>query len=355
MKQYVVQRVQPFTDHLVLTLTPQFDDDRLRFWPGQYAAFSFHSGSRLSPMRCFSISSSPNSHELEFAMRPHGRFTGQVMALQPGDEVDVRGPFGNFVIDPADKSIIMLAAGIGITPFMSMLRYATEAKLDIPITLLYGVRSSDDIPFADELRILQARNSKLRVAFLVQSGGANAGKQLYSGRIDERLLQRVTNGNLQPHTFFICGPRHFNSQMQRLLRQQGVMSNQIVTEAFNQGAKFVWRPSLSSIPGMTYALTGLLLLVGIGSVMALDLFRYVPKKAAALNTNNTTVTPATSTTTDQSTDTSTDQTEDTSTTNTDSTTTTNNTDSSTSSDTSTATSPSTTQQNQYQPPMSSVS
>src|SRR5581483_4981754 len=103
-----------------------------------------------------------------FAMRPHGRFTSQIAHLEAGTDVRVQGPFGGFTIDPDyDHQIVMLAAGIGITPFMSMLRHAAETGLTNPILLLYTTKSSSDIPFYEEILALKRRLPRFRVFFLV--------------------------------------------------------------------------------------------------------------------------------------------------------------------------------------------
>lgn len=291
MKHYIVRQVQSFPDYLVLSLMPEAGHEPLSFWPGQYAAISFRSHGRPTPVRCFSVTTSPASGELQFAMRPRGRFTRRVARLKPGDPVSVQGPFGNFVIDPSDRSLVLLAAGVGITPFMSMLRSAAETRLDLPITLLYAGRDTRSMPFVDELSELQRQNRNLRVVILVQQGTDDPTRQIYNGRLDGHVLQRATDSNSHLHTFFVCGPLNFSKSMQRLLRAQRVPDERIVSEAFSQSATMDWRPRLLSIPGMTYALTGLLLLVGIGGVMALDLSRYVPKKAAAIGITKPIATP----------------------------------------------------------------
>src|SRR5579864_688597 len=101
MKVYKVKHKQFLGSHtLLLTLEPRRQKDILRFYPGQYAAIGFKTG-RPTPMRCFSIVSSPNnSNELQFAMRVQGNFTQTASNLEVGDEALVHGPFGSFVIDP---------------------------------------------------------------------------------------------------------------------------------------------------------------------------------------------------------------------------------------------------------------
>ena len=280
MNTYIVSSLQHYPTYQVLSLVPADDEPGLNFWPGQYAAIAFTSGSLLSPMRCFSMVNSPASNELQFAMRADGRFTRKVASLQAGDSVRVQGPYGNFVLDLADKQVVLLAAGIGITPFMSILRAATENQDNRAITLLYACRNTNDMPFADELRELQQRNPNFRVVFVTGQGAHDAAQNIYGGRIDEALLAKVTGGGWQSFTYFICGPSAFSDDMQAMLRQH-VAENQVITESFAQGSSFGWRLNRLSIPSLTYAMTGLLLLLGVGTVMGLDLLRVIPKTEAA--------------------------------------------------------------------------
>lgn len=315
MKQYTIADIIKHPSHVVVRLQPTSAADVLAFFPGQYAAIGFSVGARKSPMRCFSITSSPHDTYLEFSMRLSGNFTRTIAKLQVGQSVDVQGPYGDFVLDPSDKAIVMLAAGIGITPYMSMLRHAADTQSTTPMTLLYACRSVEDIPFYDELRALQAKNPAIRIAIIVTNTNNDPANSIYAGRIDSELLRKATNGRLQPYTFFVCGPARFSKDMHNLLSQNGVRENAIVTEAFSQATGSGWSLRNLDIAPVTYALAGLALIVGVGAVMAVDLIRYVPKATANATPTTTsddeteeiddssanTVAPASSTTTNSAT------------------------------------------------------
>jgi len=301
-------------DTLLLTLQPQRIKDALKFYPGQYAAIGFRQGWRPTPMRCFSIVSSPNKpDELQFAMRVHGSFTQMAKELEVGAEVFLQGPFGNFVLDPKyDHSAVLLAGGIGITPFMSMLRYAAETNLDLPITLLYSCKSASDIPFFEELQKLEKHNPHFQVRYFITDGSAEHVEtdHAINGRINESRLNRIAAGRHNAFTYFICGPKSFISSLETILLDNGTAPEHIITEAFTPASK---QSSLNIMPQLsvsklTYALTSLALVVGAGTVMTLDLANFAPKVAKAQtattsattttslpNTSSTTSTPTTST------------------------------------------------------------
>lgn len=288
MKHYTIADITKHQSHVVVRLQPTSASDTLLFFPGQYAAIGFSVGARKSPMRCFSITSSPHDKYLEFSMRLSGNFTRTIAKLQVGQSVDVQGPYGDFVLDPSDKAIVMLAAGIGITPYMSMLRHAAETQSTTPMTLLYACRSVDDIPFYDELRAIQAKNPAIRVAIIVTNTNNDPANSIYAGRIDSELIRKATNGRLQPYTFFVCGPARFSKDMHALLRQNGVRENAIVTEAFSQTTGSGWSLRNLDVAPVTFALAGLALIIGVGAVMAVDLIRYVPKATANATPSSTT-------------------------------------------------------------------
>lgn len=240
----------------------------------------------MSPMRCFSLVSSPNSYDLQFAMRVEGDFTRQITTLEPGERIRLRGPFGDFVLDPVDKRVVLLAAGIGITPFISMLRHAAETGSSTPFTLLYANRSADAIPFYDELEALRHKNPNMRVAYIVSEGATDPEHGIYRGRINEDLLQKVTNSKFHGISYFICGPSHFTRSLESVLLANRVDPSRVITESFTQKTKLSWNPRNLSATSLTYAVTGLALLSSIGLVMVADLSRYIPKVSALAATTN---------------------------------------------------------------------
>src|SRR6201997_5249023 len=107
-------------------------------------------------MRSYTISSSP-IHGNFVEITPKRMENGCVSVFlneraNPGLIVEASGPYGRFYFDETlHKSIVLIAAGSGITPMMSMVRYIDELKLSTPVTLLYCVRTHADIIFQNQL------------------------------------------------------------------------------------------------------------------------------------------------------------------------------------------------------------
>ncbi|MEI7838508.1 MAG: FAD-dependent oxidoreductase [bacterium] len=277
-------------DSILLTLEPKSDKDKLDFYPGQYLTIGFRKFGRPSPVRCFSIVSSPNSNNLQLGIRVYGIFTKSLAHLKPGTNMFVQGPFGNFVIDEEqDKNIIMLAAGIGITPYMSMLRYITEEQVKLKVSLVYAVRSSDNMPFYEELINLEKNNPYLKVIYLVSDNiRKSENPRFIKGLLSNELLDNLTKKYYSPYTFFICGPKGFKDTAIDILKSSNVASNKIITEEFTPSTQIGSDPEgeTVNIPKVTYGLSFIALAFLSAFIMSIDLIRQVPKLQNASSTSS---------------------------------------------------------------------
>lgn len=120
----------------------------------------------LGNARAFSIASAPHEDGLMFATRLRdSAFKRTLAAMTAGTVVRIDGPFGDLVLhnDP-QRPAVLLAGGIGITPFQSIALRAAREKLPHPIFLFYSKRRPTDAPFLEELRGLEATNPNYRFA-----------------------------------------------------------------------------------------------------------------------------------------------------------------------------------------------
>lgn len=262
----------------LLTLELEESGHPLLFEPGQYAAISFKSRRRPTVMRCFSITSSPTDQQtLQFSMRVKGRFTKAIQKIEVGETVNVMGPFGGFVLPAHDENeTVLLAGGIGIAPFISMIRYNTIDRTNRPLKLIYSCQTQEDVPFLDDLKELDQLNSALSVDLVIGKEPIDKLKDItvFTGMLDASLLTRLKL-NYSKSRFYICGPPPYMKAVSQLLISHGVEGNRIFTEAFSQGSK-KQSGAIKSWPFNIYALTGLSLAVGGFAIMALDLSKTLP-------------------------------------------------------------------------------
>jgi ferredoxin-NADP reductase len=263
-----------------LSLKKQDSSDAFDFNAGQYAVLSFFRKGRPTPARCFSISSAPSeAGTFEFAMRIKGRFTAALSKIKTGDIVRVDGPFGAFVLDRyKDRQTTFIAGGIGITPFMSMLKEAAHTGSAQKATLIYSVQTQEEVAFREELKQIVENNKNIRVIVVVNKGSVEQlnGLEVVSGRVDENVFNKLSNDQFAKDSFFMCGPPGFMKVMRLALKSRGVDDYRIITEAFSQGSKNQ-SEKLLSWPANMYALTALSLVVVMTVIMVRDILASLPK------------------------------------------------------------------------------
>ena len=184
--------------------------------------------------RTFSIVSAPHESELVIATRMRDTAFKRVLkGAAAGVRVGLRGPAGLFTLDPADaRPAVLLAGGIGVTPFVSMLRDAAHSGLARDLWLFYSNRRPEDAAFLDELATLPARNSRIRfVGTMVEmdkSGKTWSGER---GFLDRAMLERHLK-SLAGNVYYVAGPPGLVEAMQKMLVVAGVAEDAIHTDEF---------------------------------------------------------------------------------------------------------------------------
>jgi ferredoxin-NADP reductase len=208
-----------------------------QFKAGQYVDMSLVNPSETDSegiVRSFSIASAPYEDQLLVVTRMRKSAFKRVLASLPlGTEVKLEGPMGSFTLHKNRvKAAVFLAGGIGITPFLSMLRQAAEEKLPQRLYLFYSNRHPKDAAFLKDLEIL----SKLNTNFIFipsmsemeksQPGWANEG-----GFIDREMLLRHMD-SLEGPIYYVAGPPAMVAAMREMLKKAGVEEDDIRTEEF---------------------------------------------------------------------------------------------------------------------------
>ncbi|MFA5003829.1 MAG: FAD-dependent oxidoreductase [Candidatus Saccharimonadales bacterium] len=290
MHKFTVENLEQITPStILLTLRINDGEPAFGYHSGQYAAIGFYKGGRPTPMRCFSIVTSPTQPGiLQFSMRARGHFTRGLANLKQGDKVKVAGPYGGFVMtNPRDLETLFLAGGIGITPFMSMVRFAASEKLQNNIKLLYSCQSQDDIPFFEELQQLQAENPRFKVAYFIGDGPTDklGDAVVYTGRITPEAIDTLTDNVYTDKSFFICGPPPFMNGLRKTIHSKGAPLGSVVTEAFSQGANRQ-TGKVKSWPFSMYVMGAVGMGVASFTIMVTDLLKTIPSSASLHATNN---------------------------------------------------------------------
>lgn len=204
------------------------------FVPGQFLNVAFSiGGARMN--RSYSISSSPTQRDyvdLTVKREPRGAVSRHIVdLLKVGDLIEAGGPVGKFTFDGTEvKSIVLISAGVGITPMMSITRYLTERSWSGDIFFIYTCRTPADFIFADEIVALQQRNPKLHVTVTSTKADGTDWKGS-RGRLTKELLTQ-TVPDLASHRIHICGPPTMMDATKAILTELGVPPDQVKSELF---------------------------------------------------------------------------------------------------------------------------
>ncbi len=183
--------------------------------------------------RAYSLSSSALDRGFfEVTVKRDGKMGTRIVDwAKPGDKMGVLPPVGKFLpVYQPEKHLICIAGGSGVTPFRGFVREATLRKLKTKITILYSVRTTNDIIFNQELRQLEQENPHFK--FLVTCTRLPVGDPWTgrTGRIDAAWIQQHI-GNMSDTVFYACGPNELVEGTQRLVMQDmGVPKAQMLVE-----------------------------------------------------------------------------------------------------------------------------
>jgi ferredoxin-NADP reductase/MOSC domain-containing protein YiiM len=163
-----------------------------------------------------------------------------------GDLLDVSAPRGSFTLRPSQNPVVLLSAGVGATPVMSMLHSLAAESSQREIWWIYGARNRVDHPFAEESRSLLKQLSRGRGYIVYSRPAANdqVGADFDApGHIDTPLLERI--GVSLDSDFYLCGPSSFLQNIREGLQDLGVPSGNVHTEIF--GSLDAITPGMSQV------------------------------------------------------------------------------------------------------------
>lgn len=184
--------------------------------------------------RGFSIASAPQEETLMVATRMRDTAFKRVLKTMPlGTAAKIEGPFGNLTLhNNATRPAVLLAGGIGITPFRSILFRAAKEKLPHRIFLFYSNRRPEDTPFLEALQALEKENSNYKL-IATMTGMEDSHKEWHgeTGLINQELLARYLQNAVLP-IYYIAGPAGMVKGLHKMLNEAGVDDDDIRTEEF---------------------------------------------------------------------------------------------------------------------------
>ena len=188
----------------------------------------------LGPSRTLTIASAPFENELMFVMRMRdSAFKRTFRIMRPGTAVRVDMPAGTFTLPSkvAEKNIF-IAGGVGIAPFLSILRQAAHEDARYHIDLFYSNRRPEDAPFLTELDAMAQANPNLR--FIPTMTQIATSQRAWKGETRYMRKDMIASyiGQLRGPLYYLAGPPAMVESMRQKLRDAGVDANDIFTDEF---------------------------------------------------------------------------------------------------------------------------
>jgi len=150
--------------------------------------------------------------------------------LRPGDQMEVRGPIGNwFTWEPQDGGpLLLIAGGSGVVPLRAILRHRERIGSTVPTRMLYSSRSLEDVIYRQELDQYRG-GAEVRYTLTRRQPAGWGG---FSGRVDDPMLARVAWPASQRPLAFVCGPTPFVEAVAELLVARHYPETRVKTERF---------------------------------------------------------------------------------------------------------------------------
>jgi ferredoxin-NADP reductase len=192
--------------------------------PGQHYDVRLTAPDGYRAQRSYSIASSPLDEgqiELTIDRLEDGEVSPYFHdVVVEGDQVEVRGPFTSYFVWRGESPVLLLGGGSGVVPLMAMLRHRRRTMPELPMRLVYSVRTAEDVIYAAEL------GDDAVLSFTREPPARWSG---HTGRIDAAL---IAEAGVEPGIAFVCGSDGFVEAASKLALDVGLDPRQVRTERF---------------------------------------------------------------------------------------------------------------------------
>jgi ferredoxin-NADP reductase/MOSC domain-containing protein YiiM len=219
--------------------------------PGQFITLKLTQGQGTSPLvRSYSLSGSPSdaSYRIGVKVEPHGAAGDYIRTVvRVGDRLEVGAPRGLFILDESKRPVVLVSAGVGVTPLLAMAHALHDRRSTREIWWLHGARNRSEHAFADETRSLldDLAHVHRRIWYSRPSPTDRADTDYDEvGRMTPEALEAA--GVPIDGVYFLCGPTAFMDALREGLAALGVALDGLHTEVF--GAQESIMPGVVASP-----------------------------------------------------------------------------------------------------------
>ncbi len=230
LKLKEIQKISTNLSNFVFTPSRQ-----LVYEPGQYMEWTM-GGIKLNSRgnrRTFTVASSPTEQTIQMGVKfntPSSQFKDKLQSMKPGDSLFAGQVNGEFVLptDPKRK-LVLIAGGIGITPFRSMLKYLVDSKQQRDIVLFYLVADSREFAYMDVLKAAEHYGVKV-VPVLTKTASDSKWTGL-SGPLTQKMISDQVSDHAE-RSYYISGPPGLVHSIKGVLKSLRVKDSAVVTDTF---------------------------------------------------------------------------------------------------------------------------
>ena len=209
------------------------EEAEINFYPGQFFMVRFDDNPKLQ--RAYSIASSPTQKNyIDITMNLVGEFTKKLWERKVDNFLIFKGPFGKFYFnDEIKNNVVLIGGGLGVTPLMSLIRYCNDKKLPNKVSLIYSVKTPQDIVYNDELKQIKEQNPNFNYNVTITRPQPEQNWNGRTGRIDSDLLKENID-NAENSLYYLCGPLEFVKSNITMLENLGAKKEQIKTDIWGE-------------------------------------------------------------------------------------------------------------------------
>jgi ferredoxin-NADP reductase len=186
------------------------------------------------PQHPFSIAGTGGPDTIQIATRiRESVWKKNLLEMELGGRLEIEGPWGEFVLPKEPGDFVMLAGGIGVTPFRAMAEDASARSLDHEIALIHSNRTPEETPFLSQLKRWTTANH--RFTYLPTMTQMEKSREPWvgaRGRIDAAFLDDVLDDNRNDARYMVAGPKAFVDAAVAALHEVGVLPERILAEDF---------------------------------------------------------------------------------------------------------------------------
>jgi ferredoxin-NADP reductase len=221
------REVAPETRHFTFQLPA---DQSFQFQPGQFISL-FYPLEEKWLTRAYSLAGQEQADQFEICLNhvSDGKFSPVLFRMQPGEELDCKGPYGTFVWRNQEREAILVATGTGITPYRTMLAERLAQDSERQYTLVFGVRRPENLIYRDEWENLADKHPNFRFwPTLSRADETWAGRR---GYVQRHVLEAL--GDRRDIDVYICGMKAMVDDLREQLKNLGLDRKQVIYEKYD--------------------------------------------------------------------------------------------------------------------------